>query len=71
METTQMIKKAFGDDSLRKAQIKFWYQHFIDGWEYLWKVVHVLEGLQQAEHPKMLHACGLQSTKISDWQGEN
>jgi hypothetical protein len=30
------------------------------------KVIHVLEGLQQAEHLKMLNVCGLQSTKIDD-----
>jgi hypothetical protein len=30
------------------------------------KVIHILEGLQQAEHPKMLNTCGLQSTKIGD-----
>jgi hypothetical protein len=28
-----MIKKAFGDDSLSEAQIKFWYRCFKDGWE--------------------------------------
>jgi hypothetical protein len=30
------------------------------------KAIHVLEGLQQAEHPKILNACGLQSTQIGD-----
>jgi hypothetical protein len=30
------------------------------------RVIDVLEGLQQAEHPKMLKVFGLQSTKISD-----
>jgi len=33
METIQMIKKAFGDESLSEAQIKFWYRRFKDGWE--------------------------------------
>jgi hypothetical protein len=30
------------------------------------KAIDVLEGLQQAEHPKMLKAFGLKSTKIGD-----
>jgi hypothetical protein len=30
------------------------------------KATEVLEGLQQAEHPKMLKAFGLQSTEIGD-----
>jgi hypothetical protein len=30
------------------------------------KAIHVLQGLQQAEHSKMLNMCRLQSTKISD-----
>jgi len=29
----QRIKKAFEDDSLSEAQIKFWYRRFKDGWE--------------------------------------
>ena len=37
----------------------------------LLKVIHVLEGLQQAEHLRMLNAYGLQSTKIGNWQCEN
>ena len=32
----------------------------------LLKVIHVLEGLQQAEHLKIVNMYGLQSTKISD-----
>jgi len=28
-----MIKKAFGDDSMSEAQIKFWYRHFKNGQE--------------------------------------
>jgi hypothetical protein len=28
-----MIKEAFGDDSMSKAQIQLWYQSFKDGWE--------------------------------------
>ena len=34
--------------------------------EHLLKVVHILEGLQQAEHLRMLNVYGLQSTKIGD-----
>jgi len=30
------------------------------------RAINVLEGLQQAEHPKMLKEFGLQSTKIGD-----
>jgi hypothetical protein len=30
------------------------------------RAIDVLEGLQQAEHPKTLKAFGLQSTKIGD-----
>jgi hypothetical protein len=30
------------------------------------RAIDVLEGLQQAEHPKMLKAFGLQATKIGD-----
>jgi len=32
-ETIPMMKKAFGDDSMSKAQIKLWYRHFKDGRE--------------------------------------
>ena len=35
----------------------------------LLKVIHILEGLQQAEHLRMLNV-GLQSTRIGDWQGK-
>jgi hypothetical protein len=30
------------------------------------RAINILEGRQQAEHPKMLKAFGLQSTKIGD-----
>jgi len=30
-----MIKKAFRDDSMSKAQIQLWYQSFKGGWESL------------------------------------
>jgi hypothetical protein len=32
----------------------------------LLRAIDILEGLQQVEHPKMLKAFGLQSTKIGD-----
>ena len=38
--------------------------------ENLMKEIHVLEGLQQAEHLRMLNGYGLQSTKIGHWQWE-
>ena len=37
----------------------------------LLKVIHVLEGLQQAEPLRMLTMYGLQLTNISDWQCKN
>ena len=39
--------------------------------ENLLKVIHILEGLQQAEHLRMLNLYGLQSTKIGNWQCES
>ena len=36
--------------------------------ENLLKAIHVLEGLQQAEHLRMLNVYGLHSTKINNWQ---
>ena len=38
--------------------------------ENLLKVIHILEGLQQAQHLRLLNVYTLQSTKISDWQQE-
>ena len=65
METIWMIQKSFGDDAMSAVQMKVWHKCFKHGREYL-KVVHVLEGLQQAEHLRMLHVYGLQSPKIGD-----
>jgi phosphoserine phosphatase len=65
-ETVRMIKKAFGVDSLSEAQIKLWYRRFKDGRESVNSTIHILKGLQQAEHQKMLNACQLQSMKISN-----
>ena len=39
--------------------------------ENLLKVIHIMEGLQQAEHLRMLNVYSLQSAKIRDWQCEN
>ena len=60
MGTSQMIQKAFGDDARSVVQTTSKVV------ENLLKVIHVLEGLQQAEHLRMLNVDGLQSTKISD-----
>ena len=64
-ETIPMIKKAFGGDLMSEAQTKLWYRRFKDGQESV-EGDHVLEGLQQDDHPKMLDVCGWQSTKIGD-----
>ena len=58
-----MIQKAFQDDAVSAVQIKVW-QNASKMVENLLKVIHVLEGLQQAEHLRMLNVHGLQSTKI-------
>ena len=53
-ETIWRNPKAFGGDAMRAAQIKVWHKCFKDGQESL-KVVHILEGLQQAEPRRMLN----------------
>ena len=60
-----MIQKALGDDAMSAAQIKVGMNpsKMVGN---LLKVIHILEGLQQAEHLRMLNVCGLQSTKIGD-----
>ena len=60
-----MIQKAFGDDAVSTAQVKVWH-NTSKMIENLLKVIHILEGLQQTEHLRMLNVYGLQSTKISD-----
>ena len=60
-----MIQKAFKDDAMSVVQIKVWYKHFKDGQE-SFKVIDVMEVLQQAEHLRMLNVYRLQSTKFSD-----
>ena len=59
-----MIQKAFRDNAMSVVQIKVWHKFFKDGRDLL-KVIHVLEGLQEAERLRMLNVYGLQSTKIS------
>ena len=70
METLQMIQKAFRDGEISAVKIKVWYKRF-KMVKNLLKVIHVLEGLQQAEHLRMLNMYRLQSTKIGDYQCEN
>ena len=53
-ETIQMIQKAFKDDAMSVVQIKVWYKHFKDGQE-SFKVIDVMEVLQQAEHLRILN----------------
>jgi hypothetical protein len=60
-----MIKKVFGDYSMSEAQIKLWEAASKMAKNPL-RAIDVVEGLQQAEHPEMLKAFGLQSTKIGD-----
>ena len=49
-----MIRKAFGNDAVSIVQIKVWYKHFKDGQE-SFKVIDVMEVLQQAEHLRILN----------------
>jgi len=56
METIPMIKKVFGDDSMREAQNCGTDASKMAG--NLLRAIDILEGLQQAEHPKMLKAFG-------------
>ena len=65
METIQMIQEAFGDNAMSEAQIRL-STNASKMAENLLKVIHILEGLQQAEHLRMLNASGLRSTKLSD-----
>ena len=67
-ETIWLIQKAFRDDAMSESQIKANASEMVEN---LLKLVHILEGLQQAEHLRMLNMYGLQSTKIGDWQCEN
>ena len=59
-----MIRKAFRDDEMSAVQTQVLHKcpKMVQN---LLKVIHILEGLQQAEHLRMLNMYGLQSTKIS------
>ena len=59
MESIRMIQKAFGDNAMSAEQMK------------VLKVIHIPEGLYQAEYLTMLKVWRLQKAKISDWQREN
>ena len=61
-----MIQKAFVDDAMGAAQVKVWHKCFRDGQESVESDACSLEGLQQAEHLRMLNVYRLQSTKIGD-----
>ena len=54
METVWMIQKALGEDAMSAAQIKVWHK-CLKMAKNLLKVIHVLEGLKQAEHLRMLN----------------
>ena len=56
VETIRMIQKAFKDDAMSAAQIKVSHKCSASKTvKNLLKVIHVLEGLQQAEHLRMLN----------------
>ena len=59
VETIRMIQKSFGDDVMSAAQIKVWHKHFKDGQESV-ESDPCLEGLQQAEHLRMLNMYRMQ-----------
>ncbi|KAM5331177.1 uncharacterized protein AAES06_011532 isoform 1-T1 [Glossophaga mutica] len=67
IETTRVIQEAFGDDARRAAQIKVWHRCIKDGGESAGSDP-ALEGPQQAEHPRTLNVCGLQSAETGDGQ---
>ena len=54
----------FGEDAMSATQIKG--TNALKMVENLSKVTYILEGLQQAQHLRMLNTYGLQSTKIND-----
>ena len=70
VETIQIIQKAFRDDAMSAVQIKVRHKRFKDGWESV-DVSHLLEGLQQADHLRMLSVYKLQSAKTWDWRCKN
>ena len=62
-----MIQKVFRDDATSAVQIKLGTNtsKIIKN---LLKVIHVLEGLPQAKHLRMLNLYRLQSIKTGNWQ---
>ena len=48
VETTQMIQKAFEDDSMSAAHMKVWYKCFKDGQESV-EVIHILRTPENVE----------------------
>ena len=69
-EIIRVIQKAFRDDAMSTVPIKYG-RNVSKLVENLLKVIHILEGQQQAEHLRMFKVYWLQSTKICDWQFEN
>ena len=65
-----MIQKAFREGAVSAAQKKCG-TNASKMTENLLKMIHILEGLQQAENLRMLNVYGLQSTNISDLLCEN
>jgi len=65
VETIPIIKKAFRDDSMSKAQIQLWYQRFKGGWESV-QIDPRSRRPSTSRTPENLEACGLQSTKIGN-----
>ena len=60
-----MIQKAFGDDAMSAAQRKCG-TNASKMVENLLKMIHVLEGLQEAEHLRMLNVYRLQQRSVTD-----
>ena len=65
-ETIQMIQKALRDDAMSAVQIKCG-TNASKVVKNLMKVIHILEGLQQAGHLRMLNVYGLhQQRSVTD-----
>ena len=65
-----MIQKVLGDDRMNAKQVKSMAQ-MLQRCLRILKMIHVLEGVQQAEHLRILNMYEQQSTKISDSQRKN
>ena len=61
-----MIQKALEENAMSAAQIKCG-TNASKMVENLLKVIHILEGLQQAEHLRMLNIYRLQSAHLGDY----